>query len=595
MRLSSTISTRLAASTTMALALLFTLTGCTHRKEHSCENDSECTATHPGWLCGTDKFCFNPDASAAMDAPTDAPMTDTANDAPSSDGGDAAASDGGGADATDAGPRSCADGGACLPNAPNCDPDGPWTCFACVANDPRCKAPNGACDVTTGKCVPCVNDNQCDGGACDPRADAATHFSCVSCYASAPTPPPDGGTDGGADASSGPRGQCAPSKPYCEERKDAAPLNTCIECRTTDDCKDPSKPVCDPTTSACIGCNGDDTCKRFTATPVCAKPGGACVACTDSKTHCKGGSTPICGSDNKCHPCAKDTDCAVYGADPAVCVAGACLTNDDVIYVKSVAVDKCGAGNGKLDTPFCDLTSAAEAFRTGGGKKAIVVRGPDTVLSAANFANTVAVIGQQGARLGPVNGNTVAVVSVTSGEVTLRDLTIAGAIGPNGVGVQALGGILHMTRCSVTGNTSGISLAGAAFDITNTIVGGNRTGNAVTLGTSTGAGPKTFAFNTVADNTGAGVVRESGTGYVIANSIVTGNGAGQVSSDCVFTGACADCSATNPTLTSKFHLQSDTTACIDKATGSSPADDIDGDARPQGTASDCGADEVLKP
>jgi len=579
------------ASTAMALAVLFTFAGCKHWKQDSCERDSDCKT--PGFVCGSNKLCSPPaDASTPMDATTDTPK-----DAPSVDGGDGGP-DGGGGDASDgrdAGPPSCADGGACPKEAPNCDP-GPATCFACVADDPRCKAPNGACDVTTGKCVPCVNDNQCDGGACDPRADAATHFSCVSCYASAPPPAADGGSDGGVDASSAPRGQCGPSKPYCEERKDAAPLNTCIECRMADDCKDPSKPVCDPTTSACVGCNGDDTCKRFTATPVCAKPGGACVACTDSKTHCKGGTTPICGSDNKCHPCAKDSECTVYGADPAVCVAGACLTNDDVIYVKNAG--NCASGNGSLNTPFCTLTSAADAVNApaGSSKRAIVLRGTDTVYSAATFTGrTVSVIGQPSASLEAADANTTALITVMSGDVTLRNLTIAGAKGVTGVGVQALGGALHMSRCHVFNNTSGISLAGASFDITNTIVEGNSTGNAVTLRASTSPGPKTFAFNTVAGNTGAGVVCESGTGYVIQNSIVTGNGAGQVSSDCVFTDACADCSATNPTLTSKFHLPSDTTACIDKATGSSPADDIDGDARPQGPASDCGADEVLKP
>ena len=135
-----------------------------------------------------------------------------------------------------------------------------------------------------------------------------------------------------------------------------------------------------------------------------------------------------------------------------------------------------------------------------------MIRGADVVYSAATFGRTVSVIGQPSARLEPVDANAAAIVTVMSGDVTLRDLTIADAKGPNGVdgvGVQALGGILHMNRCRVTGNTSGISLAGAAFEITNTIVDSNLTGNAVTLRAFAGAGPKTFAFNTVAGNTGA--------------------------------------------------------------------------------------------
>jgi hypothetical protein len=260
-----------------------------------------------------------------------------------------------------------------------------------------------------------------------------------------------------------------------------------------------------------------------------------------------------------------------------------------VIYVQAAATGSaCATADGTLKAPFCDLDKAAQLLAS--NRNIIVARGPDISGGTLNFTDApVIVAGQSGAKL-TGGGATAAIVTVKAGDVTLRDLTISGATA--GIGVYATGGTLRMTRCQVEGNDTGIKTASAAFDITNTIVAGN-TGSAggVTLGTFAGTGPKTFAFNTVTANSGIGVFCATGTNYPLANSIVSGNGATQATG-CSFTDACATTCSPATMLTSNYHLQPSSVACIDKVASGFPADDIDGDPRPQGSAADCGADEV---
>jgi len=152
-----------------------------------------------------------------------------------------------------------------------------------------------------------------------------------------------------------------------------------------------------------------------------------------------------------------------------------------------------------------------------------------------------------------------------------------------------------MNRCQVLSNAnSGITVGGAAFDITNTIVADNKGASAVNLGAFAVSGPKTFSFNTVAANAGIGVFCATGTNYSIINSVVAGNGTAGVSG-CVFTDTCSMGCSSNPMLSTTYHLQSSvSSACVDKVTSGYPADDVDGDTRPQGASADCGADELAR-
>jgi hypothetical protein len=179
------------------------------------------------------------------------------------------------------------------------------------------------------------------------------------------------------------------------------------------------------------------------------------------------------------------------------------------------------------------------------------------------------------------------VVSVTVGEVTLRDLTISGG---DDTGISVTGGsILHMDRCYVLGNTgTGILTTASAFDIVNTVVASNGGTNfpGVNLGAYTGPGPTKFAFNTVVNNGLIGVA--CGASYSLTGILANGNGTGNLSANCQID---ATTSTAAPAFSSiPYHLSA-TSPCVDAAGATCPPDDIDGNSRPQGAACDCGADE----
>jgi hypothetical protein len=79
-------------------------------------------------------------------------------------------------------------------------------------------------------------------------------------------------------------------------------------------------------------------------------------------------------------------------------------------------------------------------------------------------------------------------ITITGGEIYLRNLTIQGSSSPaTGMGINATSGTtLHMDTCAVINNPGGgILLNGAAFDIKNTTVTGNGVG---TTGSTTWGG-----------------------------------------------------------------------------------------------------------
>jgi hypothetical protein len=113
----------------------------------------------------------------------------------------------------------------------------------------------------------------------------------------------------------------------------------------------------------------------------------------------------------------------------------------------------------------------------------VVVRG---ALSAAptNIAvmAPLTVIGKSAATLTPTAGADC--VTITSGEIYLRNLTIQGTASPaTGMGIKAAPDpsstvTLHMDTCAVISNPGGgMLLNGAAFDIRNTTVSNNGSGS----------------------------------------------------------------------------------------------------------------------
>lgn len=377
------------------------------------------------------------------------------------------------------------------------------------------------------------------------------------------------------------------------------------------------------------GCTHDDQCSG----KVCDTASGACVVCTPSKAMACTGTTPVCSSIDTCVPCTMHSQCTTSN----VCLPdGSCSDGTNVAYV-------AGTGSGTACTQAMPCNTLAAAVAT--NKPYIKIAAglvKDNVTTTIDGKN-VTILAEHGAKLDRDGDGPILVVQSANADVKIYDLEITGATGvsgadavqltPNGgmpklaltrvtidanqgTGVFASGGALTMTQSTVTGNTSGgISITNGSFDITNNFVTRNGDPNNATVGgaslTFAAAGTNRFEFNTVVDNNvkntslqAAGVTCDT-SGFAAANNIVSrnfvGNDPAKTNSNTL--GQCTyPTSAIGPTITAlkfasadatpyNYHLTSGSSAIDQATTPASVAVDFDGDARPQGPASDQGADE----
>jgi hypothetical protein len=473
-------------------------------------------------------------------------------------------------------------------------------CAACSFAASECEIKNSAapvCQTTSGKCVGCVETSDCVGdadGGVDGGADGGvvagfcntTTNQCVGCLSSRDCSDPSKPICGTSETCVACGSQLA-SVDGCAIKNAVLPVckataGTCVECGGDSDCKTSTIPACD-TANKCVECVQSSHCKNASA-PVCDTTAEHCVQCL-ANSDCSG-TTPIC-TNKQCRACAKDSECTNISPAGVCGLDGSCPGDNAIIYLQNSAL--CPGGNGTSASPFCssdDATGALSATKT-----VIVIRGPLAVGNLTlNFAQKpVLIAGQVSANLTKPTIGTPPLVSIASGEVTLRDLTISGG---NDAGVSVSGGaILHMDRCYVTGNTkNGIITDKSAFDIVNTVIAGNGTdglSSGVGLGAYTGPGPTKFAFNTVVQNGLVGVA--CGQSYTLTGILANGNGTANFTSSTCVTNATTSTSTT-PNLGANYHLTA-TSPCVNTAGASCPPDDVDGDTRPIGTACDCGADE----
>jgi hypothetical protein len=159
---------------------------------------------------------------------------------------------------------------------------------------------------------------------------------------------------------------------------------------------------------------------------------------------------------------------------------GRCATESEAIYVGTSGTATCYESNaGTAQSPVCSLYNGVSLAKTN-SKGVVIVRGALAAGSTTiNASSQLTIVGKSGASVTPAFAGADA-ITITSGDIYLRNLTIQGSTSPKtGIGINAgTGGgdavTLHMDTCAVINNPGGgILLNGAAFEIKNTTVTGN--------------------------------------------------------------------------------------------------------------------------
>ncbi|HEY5284427.1 MAG TPA: hypothetical protein VIM14_16670 [Polyangia bacterium] len=228
------------------------------------------------------------------------------------------------------------------------------------------------------------------------------------------------------------------------------------------------------------------------------------------------GSAPV----NTCRACAVDSECSAIG--PGVCMRdGHCAADAETIYVGSAGTVLCAASNsGTSASPVCSLASGVGLAKMN-GRPLVIVRG--TLAPASTtiaVSSSITVVGRTGATLIPADAGADC-LTITAGEVFLRNLTVQGAMSPAtgmGINVAPPSGAtvtLHMDTCAVRNNPGGgILLNGAGFDIRNTVVSGNGPGTVLATGLTWGgiyvqsiptSGLTDFSLVSIQSNNGGGL------------------------------------------------------------------------------------------
>lgn len=470
--------------------------------------------------------------------------------------------------------------------------DGSGTCGAdgdCPAELPLCLG---------SRCARCAGNADCAGRAGTPVCHAATG-RCVGCVA-------DGDCSGTKPVCDKARNECAAcaSRAQCAAKSAALPAcrsdGSCVQCTATTDCSAADAPICNTSANTCAPCSIDSQCEaKSPATKGCAS--GRCVACSKSE-HCGAGAQPVCVA-NACTACTGDAQCAAktdLGPNPGVCMFhqdGRCATDAEAIYVENRAGCAMAGAGGTAAMPYCQAQTGVDAAAMSPARRLVVLRGPaGQVGFSASVAGQLSVVGQNGAFLAP--GAAGPGIRVSTGDLYIRGLTVRNSE-DTGIVVEAAG-TLRMNRCIVKDNMKGGLLVnpGAAFDIANCAFDNNGPGigsfgafGGVSLGAARMAGPARFWNNTIVNNKAQGVVCERAMQPV--TGVLVYQNAGGDTVNCTV-GASKTTADGDPKLGADYRLTAASPCRNAGDMTNFPADDLDGDVRPQEGRSDCGADE-LKP
>jgi hypothetical protein len=363
----------------------------------------------------------------------------------------------------------------------------------------------------------------------------------------------------------------------------------------------------------------DHNCMSMTDMP--DAPVGPTGCATSAE--CTTATSPVCGGDHACRACELHSECTSAACLPS----GACGTDTNVAYASTAGND---ANPCTKDQPCRSIATAVAAGKpyvklSGSFDEAVTLSGASIhVLADANTTltrttSTGPVLTLQGTSSVAIDdlvirdglGATGDGIRVPSGEAVTLTLDKVAVLDNSGVGINVLGGTLHMTRCTVSGNKTGGAIVSAAIDITNSLFVANGSGTSTTGGlTVTPAGSaNVFRFNTVAQNFSNSTTMalrgiNCAIPMAVSSTIVSGNLA---SGNCTLDYSLVDGSpsgtnvggdpkfkatdATNPLAADYFRIQSSSDAIDHADPSAAMSTDIDGD--PRVGAKDIGADEAL--
>jgi len=172
---------------------------------------------------------------------------------------------------------SCVNGGQCA-DGQSCNSAGQCTCD----DDDDCNLYDKICDVPTGVCVACDDDDSdcvgnLDGDYCD-----SIHNACVKCNSEHP---------------------CTGEGETCDQQYGSNTFGTCIKCNDNGDCTEEGYGYCDNVdTGDCVRCVLDTNCNDDNDNPFC----GIGIIYQDPDV---GISFGWCEKDNECVECRSNCNC----------------------------------------------------------------------------------------------------------------------------------------------------------------------------------------------------------------------------------------------------------------------------------------------
>jgi hypothetical protein len=391
---------------------------------------------------------------------------------------------------------------------------------------------------------------------------------------------------------------------------------------------------CDPAKEMCPDM-APKPCTASDSSCVCMNPPGVCVECTTTDERNCGGTKPQCGSDNRCRACRANDEC-----DSGACLeTGACAMPTQIIYasMNGASTPGCGALGAEcsITQALMEVTASRNIVRLAPGN--YTVGGTDGVDFGAASGTLIA----RGAVLTRTTSGPL--VSVRNGQ----SLNLIGGIlrGPNvSDGVRCnTGSKLQIHEAIIEQmNQNGVLIDSCDFTVSRSIIRANLRGGITMLnlpkvatitnnyvykngqlssspvgGMSLKLSPGSkVEFNTVVDNfadygssTAGGIICD-GQGYDAPYNLVYRNqggtsGVDQVIGTCTFQGSYQQAAQMPLENAVMFENPNDANPSY-RLTSGSPGEvrdrvvtgytcqnltDFEGDARPQGSACDCGADE----